>query len=126
MKILMVFIAAFLSVVIVGGAYNSSFAGQCGYNKCWGAVGIGSNGAWGYAYGQRSQGAAQQVAQNGCRGNCNIIKTFYNSCGAIAVADNGGWGWGYESNLELAESTAMNYCMDNGYNCQVVTSTCSY
>lgn len=100
-------------------------AGQCGYAYCWGAVAVGDYGAWGYAYGQPSDTAAANVAQSGCEGNCNILKTFYNSCAAIAVGNNGGWGWAYEKNRELAESSAMNYCMDYGRNCEVKVWACS-
>ena len=74
----------------------AAHAGSCGYDYCWGAVGFGPNGAWGYSYGQFSEDEAVNVAQDGCGWNCTVVKTFYNTCGAIAVADNGGWGWGAE------------------------------
>ncbi len=111
-----------LGVLMMPGA---ALAGQCGYELCWGAVAVGNNGAWGTAYGQYSESAAVNRAQSGCQGNCNIVRAFYNSCAAIAMADNGGWGWATEKNRELAESSAMNYCMDYGRNCRVKVWSCS-
>ncbi len=114
-----------IALTLLNASTDSAYAGNCGYQKCWGAVGIGDYGAYGYSYGQKSRAAALQVAQNGCGGNCNNIKAFYNSCGAMAVADNDGWGWGYERNIGSAESIAMNYCTDYGPNCQIRVSVCS-
>ncbi|WP_296763542.1 DUF4189 domain-containing protein [Sediminimonas sp.] len=116
-------IAGAALTLILGAAQAQ--AGQCGYKYCWGAVGFGPGGAWGYAHGQRSAQQAHDVAQNGCGWACTEMRTFYNACAAIAVADNGAWGWATEKNRELAESSAMNYCMDNGFNCRVRVWSCS-
>lgn len=104
---------------------NPVSAGQCGYDYCWGAVAIGQAGQTGWSFGQPSESAASNVAQDGCSWSCSVVRTFYNACAAIAVADNGAWGWDYEKNRELAESSAMNYCMDSGYNCAVKVWSCS-
>lgn len=111
-------------VALVGGATQAA-AGSCGYDYCWGAVGIGANGAYGFSHSYSSESAAIRSAQNGCKGQCSEIRTFYNTCGAIAVADNGAWGFGWHNDQELSESIAMNYCMDNGYNCQIRVWSCS-
>jgi len=100
-------------------------ASACGYEYCWGAVAIGPAGEWGYSYGQWSEESAYNVAQDGCGWGCTVVQTFYNTCAAIAVADNGAWGWATEKNRELAESSAVNWCMDNGRNCRVRVWTCS-
>jgi hypothetical protein len=100
-------------------------AGACGYDYCWGAVGVGANGAYGFSHGYGSENAAIQSAQSGCKGQCTNVRTFYNTCGAIAVADNGAWGFGWNNDQELSESIAMNYCMDGGYNCQIRVWSCS-
>ena len=42
--------AAVLAVALPGAA----MAGSCGYEYCWGAVGIGPGGAWGYSVGNWS------------------------------------------------------------------------
>lgn len=114
------------SAAILALSVAQAAAGQCGYDYCWGAVGIGQYGAWGYSFGQYSESDAIIVAQNGCNGNCYEIRTFYNTCGAMAVADNGAWGFGWHGDSVIAESEAMSYCMDGGYNCQVRVSACSH
>ena len=124
MSIIKRFYASLLTVFAL--TTNPVAAGQCGYDYCWGAVAIGQAGQTGWSYGQASESAANGVAQDGCGWNCTVVRTFYNACAAIAVADNGAWGWAYEKNRELAESSAMNYCMDNGYNCTVKVWSCSH
>ncbi|WP_372884142.1 DUF4189 domain-containing protein [Shimia sp.] len=116
--------ASVLSVgaLVLAGALN---AGQCGYEQCWGAVGIGPGGAYGWAHSHASEGAAYNAAQRGCRGNCDQIRTFYNTCGAIARASNGGWGWGWASSRQAAENTALGYCREYGANCRVAVWACS-
>lgn len=99
-------------------------AGQCGYDYCWGAVGFGPDGEIGWSYGQWSEESAYNVAQDGCGWGCTEVQTFYNACAAMARG-NGGWGWAFESNRENAESSAVNYCMDHAYDCQVVVWACS-
>ncbi|MBN2760943.1 MAG: DUF4189 domain-containing protein [Rhodobacteraceae bacterium] len=117
-------VRAALAALLFGFAAPVS-AGECGYDFCWGAVAIGPDGEWGYAYDRWSEEDAYNTAQEGCGWGCTTVKTFYNSCGAIAVASNGAWGFGREWNRELAESTAVNWCMDNGRNCQTRVWACS-
>lgn len=120
-------ITKFLTALVAAmGLGSAAVAGQCGYDYCWGAVGVGPNGAWAYSYGMWSEQEAYNAAQDECGWNCTTVKTFYNTCGAIARADNGALGWGFEYTRELAESTAINWCMDVGYNCRVVVWACSY
>ncbi len=116
--------AGILSVgfLALAGALN---AGQCGYERCWGAVGIGPNGAYGWAHSHGSERAAYNAAQSGCRGNCDEIRTFYNTCGAMARASNGGWGWAWANSRQAAENSALGYCRDYGRNCRVVVWACS-
>lgn len=115
----------FAAVLAVLSAPSAGFSGSCGYANCWGAVAAGPGTIFGYAYGHPSPEAAARIAQQGCKGRCDKLETFANACAAIAVADNGAWGWAYEKNRDLAESSAMNYCMDYGSNCQVRVWTCS-
>jgi hypothetical protein len=117
------------AMVLLGSVFamaaSPSKAGDCGYDYCWGAVAVNTSGGYGFSYGQISEDAAISVAQDGCGWNCTTVRSFYNSCAAIAMADNGGWGWAYEVSRDLAESSAMNYCMDYGRNCRVVVWSCS-
>lgn len=109
----------------VMGVASPVVAGSCGYDYCWGAVAIGTNGAYGWTHSQFSEQDAKNEAQRGCKGQCNNFRTFYNTCGAIAVADNGAWGFGWHGDKDIAQSEAMSYCMDGGYNCQVRVWSCS-
>ena len=111
--------------LVLAGSVSQAAAGSCGYTYCWGAVGIGADGSFGWSHSHRSEGLAIQAAQDGCKGRCSEIKTFYNTCGAIAVSDNGAWGFGWHENQELASDMAVDYCQDNGYNCRVQVWACS-
>ena len=102
-----------------------SEAGSCGYRKCWGAVGFGPNGAYGFSYSFPTQRQARNRASRGCRGGCTVIRTFYNSCGAIAAGEDNGWGWGYAASERQAKQIALNYCYQNSYNCNVRAWSCS-
>lgn len=116
---------SFRAIFLLLLSCSAASAGSCGYDYCWGAVAIGSDGAWGWSKGHLSENEAKISAQNGCEGQCSNFRTFYNTCGSIAVADNGAWGFGWHNDKDLAQSTAMNYCMDGGYNCQVRVWACS-
>jgi len=113
------------ALAVAMGLAPAAYAGECGYDYCWGAVGFGANGAWGYSHGQISENDAVNVAQDGCGWNCTVVRTFYNTCGAIAVADNGGWGWAHAPTMSDAESSAIAYCVPHGRNCRVRVSSCS-
>ncbi len=102
----------------------SAEAGSCGYTRCWGAVGFGPGGAWGYSHSYKSEWRAKRKVRNECS-NCTVIKTFYNTCGAIAAGPNNGWGWGWASTRAAAERTALNYCRQNSRNCFVRAWACS-
>ena len=105
---------------------GASIAGQCGYQKCWGAVAIGPGGAWGAAHSYTSEQAAANAAQGGCEGDCNNIRTFYNQCGALAEGSNGNWGFGYGGTRDIAEVNALSACYDYGPNCGIRAYSCSY
>jgi hypothetical protein len=110
------------AMVVLGGAAE---AGQCGHAQCWGAVGIGPNGAYGYSFDAPSESRAISIAQSGCGGNCTQIKTFYNTCGAMAQGSNGAWGFGWANTRGQAEANAMAYCRQNGPNCGISVWSCS-
>lgn len=115
-----------IAVSVVAVSASAAVAGDCGYNKCWGAVAVGTNGEWGWSNGQFSENDAINVAQNGCSWNCDIVRTFYNTCGAISKADNGAWGFGWAGSREIAEGLSLDYCLDNGFICQVRVWACSH
>lgn len=115
----------FVAAIAMLSMASSAIAGQCGYEKCWGAVGVGPNGAWGYAIEYSNENAAWNRVQSECSGNCDNIHTFYNACGAIAMASDGSWGfdWGY-SRAE-AENNALGQCYKYGSDCSVRVWGCS-
>jgi hypothetical protein len=117
--------ASLLACAVVLAQAGPGAAGSCGYPYCWGAVAIGPGGAYGFSHSWASEQQAYDSAQTGCEWDCTVVQTFYNSCAAIAVADNGGWGWGYDSTRYAAESRAMSYCAEQGYNCRVRVWSCS-
>lgn len=100
-------------------------AAQCGYDYCWGAVGFGPGGAYGFSHGHVSEQDAYNAAQDGCGWDCTEVRTFYNSCAAMAVGQSGGWGWAYDRTRSLAERNALNYCADYDYGCQIRVWACS-
>ncbi|MEP2532633.1 DUF4189 domain-containing protein [Shimia sp.] len=104
---------------------SMAMAGQCGYEYCWGAVGIGPNGAWGFSWGQYSEQDAVNALQSECEWDCNNVKTFYNTCGAMAEGNQGNWGFGWGNSRGLAEDNAIGYCYQNGGGCQIKVWSCS-
>lgn len=100
-------------------------AGQCGYDYCWGAVGIGPGGAWGFSHSYISEQGAINAVQGECGGDCNNIRTFYNTCGAMAEGNSGNWGFGWGATQGIAESNALNFCYQNGPGCTVKVWSCS-
>lgn len=118
-------VTAFVALALVSLIAGPAAAGDCGSSKCWGAVGIGANGAYGFAYGYVYESDAVSVAQNGCAGNCNNIRTFYNTCGAMASGSNQAWGYGWAGTRAQAEANALGFCRENGRNCIVRVWACS-
>ena len=104
---------------------TSVWAGECGYDYCWGAVGIGPGGAWGYSYGQFSETDAVNVLQGECGWDCDNVHTFYNTCGAIAEGSQGNWGFGWAGSRAEAEGNALGYCYQNGGGCAIKVWACS-
>lgn len=104
---------------------NQADARHCGYQRCWGAVGFGPGGAYGFSHSYRSQRLAWRKVNRGCQGDCTVIKTFYNSCGAIAAGSDNGWGWGYSTSKNRAIKLALRYCQRKSRNCRVRAWACS-
>ncbi len=108
-------------------AAGSVAAGECGLEYCWGAVAIGPDGAWGYSHSQYSETDAINAVQgpDGCQGDCNVVQTFYNTCGALSEGSGGSWGFGWADTREAAEETSISYCEDHGSGCSVRVWACS-
>lgn len=108
--------------VVISGA---AFAGQYGYAKCWGAVGIGTGGNWAFSHSYSRESGAINRAQNECSGRCDNIKTFYNTCGAMAEGTSNAWGFGWAGTQWQAEQNALGYCQQYGNNCTISVWSCS-
>jgi hypothetical protein len=100
---------------------------DCQVGNCWGAVAYGPGGAWAYAYNYPSRNIAARLAQNNCRGRCNHVLTFRNSCGAYASGPSAyaHYGWGNAMSLEAAQAIALRECNARGPNCAVRISACT-
>lgn len=116
-------IAAVVTAMCSGSAV---FGQSCGYPDCWGAIGIGPNGAYGYSHGHPTEDTAIEAAQQGCGWTCTNVQSFANGCGSMAVGATGGWGWGVAETSIGAEEIAYAYCSDNDYDCGIVVTNCSY
>ena len=114
-----------MAAIAAAGMSLPMAASACGYTYCHGAVGAGQNGEWAYSVNQWSEQDAINNVYAQCNGRCDVVKTFVNTCASIARGSNGAWGFDTEWNTELAASSAMNWCMDYGYNCCPVVSVCS-
>ena len=118
-------IGALVAVALMFAAASPANAGECGYANCWGAVGIGPGGALGFSHSYPSEQQAVDVAQSGCQGNCDNIRTFYNTCGAMASGYNSAWGFGWADTRAQAESNALGFCREHGSNCSIRAWACS-
>jgi Domain of unknown function (DUF4189) len=119
------FLTAIIFGLLILIPVDQAQARHCGYQRCWGAVGFGPGGAYGFSHSYGSQHQARRQAARACRGDCTVIKTFYNTCGAIAAGQDGGWGWGYAPSRRRASRLALQYCRQNSYNCNVRAWACS-
>ncbi|MCG6904502.1 MAG: DUF4189 domain-containing protein [Rhodobacter sp.] len=118
-------VLAALAFVVAWTLPDPAFAGRCGFEFCWGAVGIGPGGEWSWSTGYSEETAAVAKIRNTCPG-CTEIEAFYNGCGAIARAGNGPWGFGWGETPRRAEHSAVTFCTSYGARCEAVVWSCSY
>lgn len=105
-----------------GGAW----AGSCGASECWGAVGVGPGGAWGYSHSWHSEAEAIDAAHEGCEWDCTDMFSFYNGCAAIALTpDQQYYGRGFGWTRSDAEAEAYAACSAFGTGCAIRVWACS-
>lgn len=75
----------------------------------YGAIAVGSNGAWGRALDYGNRATAERVALSYCNGNCRILASFANGCGAVAKTRASYWG-----NVGDTLGVAQNRALRNG------------
>lgn len=90
-----------------------------------------STDAYGYSYGQTSQGQAEDYAMSECRraggsGGCEIAIWFKNACGALAADGKGAYGTDWAETKAEAESKAIDYCRRyTSETCEIRRTVCS-
>lgn len=106
-------------------AASAAWPANCGFEYCWGAVGVGPEGEWGWSSGYAVENGAIAKVQNACP-DCTTIETFYNTCGAMALGSDGAYGFGRADTRGAAERSAISFCADFGAECRPVVWSCSY
>jgi uncharacterized protein DUF4189 len=91
--------------------------------NAWGAVAYSSaTGAYGYTVDQPSRRSAETEAFRQCGADCDVIKTFRNTCGAIAEADRH-YAWETGASREIVEMKARRKC--GGDACRIAVWACT-
>ena len=105
---------------------NAAAAGECGYDRCWGAVAVGpSDDDWGWSAGYATEQEAVDASIAECP-YCDRYYSFFNVCGAISKAPDDAWGSGWGDTQAIAERFATATCEEYGSGCYPVVWACSY
>ena len=97
-------------------------AARYGKRQLWGSIAYSTKtGAYGYAVDRKTRRDAETEAFRICGTNCDLLRTFRDSCGAIAarpnrVASDTG------ASREIAEAKALRKCGDN---CKIAVWACT-
>jgi hypothetical protein len=95
---------------------------RVGKRQLWGAIAYNSkSGAFGYAVDVKTKRQAETEAFRQC-GDCDVIKTFRDSCGAIAEKPKR-FVWETGASREIAERKALQKC--GGAECKIVVWACT-
>ena len=116
-----VFFALTLVATLVAAFDASAAARQS--RQPWGAIAFNSRtGAFGYAVDLASRRAAEKEAFRQCGPDCDVIKTFRDSCGAIAAKQKH-FAWQTGASREIAERKALGKCGDG--DCKISVWACT-
>jgi hypothetical protein len=94
---------------------------RAGKRQLWGAIAYSTKtGAYGFAVDRKTKRDAEAEAFRICGTNCDLLRTFRDSCGAVAarpkrVASDTG------ASREIAEAKALRKCGDN---CKIAVWAC--
>jgi len=89
----------------------------------WGAIAYNSkSGAFGYAVDRATRRAAESEAFRRCGSDCDVTRTFRNSCGAIAD-DERQFAWSSGATRAMAEQKALAKCA--GSTCKIAVWACT-
>jgi hypothetical protein len=102
---------------------------RVGKRQLWGSIAYNSkSGIFGYAVDLKTKREAEAEAFRQC-GDCDVIKTFRDSCGAIAdkpkkITDKAKkFAWETGASREIAERKALSKCGGSG--CKIVVWACT-
>ena len=91
--------------------------------NAWGAIAYSSQtGAYGFAVDQPSKRSAESEAFRQCGADCDVIKTFRNTCGAVAQSRER-YVWDTGASREIAEMKAQKRC--GGDSCRTLVWACT-
>lgn len=122
-QIAVAFRAAVFGIACAG---SPGWAGQCGYDYCWGALSVGDAGAAGRATGWRTAPGAVEAAMRACGEGCEGPEVFVNSCAAFAEDSTGARSFGWtEAGRDAAEARALAACRLQGKGCRIRIWACS-
>ncbi len=112
------------TVFILFFALAADAAAAAGSRKqLWGAIAYNSkSGAYGFAVDRASKRAAEGEAFRRCGNDCDVTRTFRNSCGAIAD-DERQFAWSTGATREMAEQKALEKC--TGSACKIIVWACT-
>jgi len=97
-------------------------AARSGKRQLWGSIAYSTKtGAYGFAVDRKTKRDAEAEAFRICGTNCDLLRTFRDSCGAVAarpkrVASDTG------ASREIAEAKALRKCGDN---CKIAVWACT-
>jgi uncharacterized protein DUF4189 len=98
-------------------------AARYGKRQLWGSIAYNTkSGSYGYAVDRRTRRDAETEAFRLCGANCDLVRTFRDSCGAVAarpkrVASDTG------ASREIAEAKALKKC--GGNECKIAVWACT-
>ena len=97
-------------------------AARYGKRQLWGSIAYNSkSGVFGYAVDRKTKRDAETEAFRQC-GDCDVIKTFRDSCGAIAEKPKK-FVWETGASREIAERKALQKC--GGAECKIAVWACT-
>lgn len=91
--------------------------------QLWGAIAYSSKtGAYGYAVDKKAKRDAEAEAFRQCGADCNVIKSFRNSCGAVAERDRR-FSFSLGATRQIAEQKALEKCASGA--CKIAVWACT-
>jgi hypothetical protein len=114
---------AIAAALLAFSAFATDVAGaRFGKRQLWGSIAYNSkSGAFGYAVDLKTKRDAETEAFRQC-GDCDVIKTFRDSCGAIAEKPKK-FVWETGASREIAERKALSKC--GGAECKIAVWACT-